>query len=199
MAWPRSCSWWRWGSARPAGDARRAVINVGAVLLWAVGHTIGLPVGLALWRPEPLSVTDLVLPVLEVAAALLFGLAVRRAPRPRAPRAWLAALALLPVVLLTTILTVPGAIAAPDDTWLPAGGTVRPQAGGTTTLTYCAVRAASHAGWTSPSRLSQQPGQRLRYCMSTAVAGSKAIASPAAWAPGSLARMARCSCRCATS
>ncbi|HKF78305.1 MAG TPA: alpha/beta hydrolase [Candidatus Dormibacteraeota bacterium] len=114
-----------------------AVVNAGAVLLWAAGHTIGLQVGLTLWRPEPLSIPDLVLPAVEAAAALVLVLAAARAPRPRAPRAWATALALVPTVLLTAILTTAGALGAPDDTWLPVGDTVTLPAGHTTTLTYC--------------------------------------------------------------
>jgi acetyl esterase/lipase len=110
-----------------------AIVNLGAVLLWALAHTVGLP----LWRPEALSLPDLLLPVLEVLAALALGLAAWRAPRPLKPRAWLTALALVPTVLVTAILATGGALGAPDDTWLPAGAPATPQAGHTTTLTYC--------------------------------------------------------------
>jgi len=80
------------------------LINVGATVLWAVGHGIGLPAGPGLWRPEPLAVTDLTLPLLEAAAALMLGLALRPTSLPRRPSAWLTAFGLVPAVLLTAFL-----------------------------------------------------------------------------------------------
>jgi acetyl esterase/lipase len=111
--------------------------SAGAVVLWALGHTVGLPAGLTLWRPEPLSVPDLFLPALELLAAFVFAAAAARAPRPEAPRAWLTALALVPTILLTAIPTLGGVLGAFDDTWLPVGASVAPAAARTTTVTYC--------------------------------------------------------------
>jgi acetyl esterase/lipase len=111
--------------------------SAGAVLLWALSHTVGLPAGLTLWRPEALSVPDLFLPALEVVAAFVFAAAAARAPRPSAPRAWLTALALLPTIPLTAILTLGGALGAFDDTWLQVGASVAAPPGRTTTVTYC--------------------------------------------------------------
>lgn len=137
-----------------------AGVSAGAALLWAVGHTVGLP----LWRPEPLGIPDLFLPALEVGAALVLVAAAARAPRPTAPRAWLTALALLPTTLLAGILTAGGAIAAPDDTWLPGGAAITPAPGRTTTLTYCSPSGVPMAmDVTEPAASAVRPAPAVLY------------------------------------
>jgi acetyl esterase/lipase len=127
------------GMARPRRRVlvASAAVNLIAVMAWVVAHTTGVPVGLAIWRPEALSIPDFAAPTMELLAALLLLTVNRRRPRDRRSRAWLTALAMIPALLLAGILTAMGSLAAPDDTWLPAGDTVTPQAGRTTTLMYC--------------------------------------------------------------
>ncbi|MDQ6773880.1 MAG: alpha/beta hydrolase [Candidatus Dormibacteraeota bacterium] len=140
------------------------VASLGAALLWGIGHTVGAPVGLTIWQPEPLSIPDLFLPLLEVVAALLLVLATRRAPRPVAPRAWLTCLALVPIVLLTAIFVGAGALGAPDDTWLSAHSTVSPVAGRTTTLTYCSPGGKPLAmDVTEPASAASRPAPAVLY------------------------------------
>jgi len=141
-----------------------AVLNAAAVVLWVAGHTLGLPAGPGLWRPEPLAVTDIALPLFEAGAALALWLAVRRAARPREPRAWATALVMAPVLLLTAILAVPGAIGAPDDTWLPVGASPTPEPGRTTTLTYCSPGGVPRAmDVTEPAVSAPRPAPAVLY------------------------------------
>jgi acetyl esterase/lipase len=141
-----------------------AVVSAGTALLWALSHTVGVPVGLTLWRPEPLSIPDLVLPALELVAALMLAHAAARAPRPRAPRAWLTALALVPTILLTAVLTTAGAIGAPDDTWLPIGAAVMLPAGRTSTLPYCTPNGIPLAmDVTEPAATAARPAPAVLY------------------------------------
>jgi acetyl esterase/lipase len=137
-----------------------AGVSAGAALVWAAGHTVGL----VLWRPEPLVIPDLFLPALEVAAALVLVAAAARAPRLGAPRAWLTALALVPTTLLAGILTAGGAIAAPDDTWLPVGAAITPAPGRTTTLTYCSPGGVPMAmDVTEPAAAAARPAPAVLY------------------------------------
>jgi acetyl esterase/lipase len=67
-------------------------------------------------------------------------------------------------VLLTTILTVPGAIGAPDDTWLPIGATVTLPAGRVTTLTYCSPGGIPPAmDVTEPAATAARPAAAVLY------------------------------------
>jgi hypothetical protein len=131
--------------------AAAAVVQMGAVLVWAVGHTAGLPVGPTVWRPEPLSIPDLFLPALEVLATLALIGAMWRARRA-APgrRSWRRiGLALIPTIALMAILVGGGAQGAPADT-LAAGrsGDARAAGGPDHHRHPTAAPAARRSRWT---------------------------------------------------
>ena len=72
-----------WATLVPLLLAATVVEGI-AALFWAVAHTDGLPDGLAVWRPETLSMPDLYLPAMEVASASA-SLPSRQAPQERWP------------------------------------------------------------------------------------------------------------------
>ncbi len=80
-----------------------AVVQVVALLLWIVVHSVGLPIGASVWRPETLGATDLYLPAMEAVSAFfflcLFGRTWNTASRP-----WRIAVAVLPYLLLVGVL-----------------------------------------------------------------------------------------------
>ncbi len=80
-----------------------AVVEGAAVLLWIVAHTSGLPIGLTIWRPEMLAVTDLYLPAMEGLSAFFF-LCLFGRTWTTAPRTWRIVLRMLPFLLLLGIL-----------------------------------------------------------------------------------------------
>ncbi|GAC1320011.1 MAG: alpha/beta hydrolase [Chloroflexota bacterium] len=113
-----------------------ALFCAGSVFIWGVAHSVGLPLGSTLWRPEALSIPDFFLPTMEAAAALL----LVRAGWGRqhlTPRLLLRVLATMPAVLLTSALAAAGVIDAVNDAWLPASASLNVPAGQTTTLAYC--------------------------------------------------------------
>jgi acetyl esterase/lipase len=120
-----------------------AILDSIAVLLWFVARTIGLPIGLTVWRPEVVSVVDFFVPVMEgLAALLLLGLVVRHS-WTRKPRVWLTAPAALPILFLvcfiTGIVNIPwlGPAPAASEAWLPVSEAIRAPAGQMTTVPYC--------------------------------------------------------------
>jgi len=91
-----------------------AVFNATSVGIWLIAHNFGLPLGLSIWRPEGLSIPDLILPIFEaLAAALLCSVRPRRARHT-----WRRSLALLPAGLLITVMTAAGVRDALNDAWL---------------------------------------------------------------------------------
>lgn len=113
-----------------------ALFSAASVLVWGVAHSVGLPVGTVVWRPEALSIPDLFLPTMESVATLLLARIGWGRRRP-ATRRWLTALAALPALLLVPTLAAAGAMDAVNDAWLPASGTLNAPAGQTTTVAYC--------------------------------------------------------------
>lgn len=113
-----------------------ALFSAGTALIWGVAHSVGLPLGTTLWRPEALSIPDLFLPTMELLAALLLARAVWRHQR-RVPRVWLSALTTLPALLLVPVLAAAGTMDAVNDAWSPASASVSAPLGRTTTLAYC--------------------------------------------------------------
>jgi acetyl esterase/lipase len=165
----------------------RPILKIGAVasgaaaLLWTVSHLVGLPVGAGWWRPEPLSIPDLVLPGLEVAAAFLLLAAIARARRPMPPRAWRTALALLPAVLLTAPATFLGVLGAPDDTWLPVGAPIAAPAARTTTVTYCRPNTEPLAmDVTEPGAGAARPAPVVLYVHGGGPIGDRQVSGPGA-------------------
>jgi acetyl esterase/lipase len=124
-----------------------AIINGVAVLVWIVSHTIGLPIGLTLWQPEMLAISDYFLPVMEgLGALLLLGLVLRR-PKVRKSRMWLSVLgtvlAALPILLIVSMITWIGSLTwlgpnpAASEAWFSSSASIHAPAGQMTTVSYC--------------------------------------------------------------
>ncbi len=112
-----------------------AVVQAVALLAWTIAHTVGLPDGHAVWRPETLGVPDLYLPVMEgLSVCFCFCLFARTrtiTSKPgRALLAWLPTLLTLLVILvialksvtLVIIILAAGPIASLQYLFLPAVG-----------------------------------------------------------------------------
>lgn len=90
--------------------SRRLLIMAGAVeaiamLLWIMAHTVGLPDGYTVWRPEMLGVPDLYLPVVEGVSAFFF-LCLYGRTWTKVPRAWRIVLTALPSILIFGFLVL---------------------------------------------------------------------------------------------
>ncbi len=88
--------------------SRRLLFGAGAIeaiamLLWIVAHTIGLPDGYTIWRPETLGVPDLYLPSVEGVSAFFF-LCLFGRTWTMVPRAWRIVLAVLPSIVIFGVL-----------------------------------------------------------------------------------------------
>jgi acetyl esterase/lipase len=108
-------------------------------MIWAIGHSIGLPIGFGLWRPEPLSIPDFILPMFELLATLLLVRTGWGRPSGARRASWLRVLAAVPAVLMLGVLTAAGVMAGLNNAWFPVASTgpVAAQPGTTTTLAYC--------------------------------------------------------------
>ena len=65
-----------------------AAFGTASTVMWSVAHIWGLPVAISIWRPEGLSIPDLILPTFEAIAAALLWHAEWGRPR-RLPWTWL--------------------------------------------------------------------------------------------------------------
>ncbi len=121
---------------------------------------LGLPSG----HPEPLSISDLVCPALELSAGLLLVLLVAGPAKARRPRAWLTAVATLPAIPLVVLATAVGALAAPDDTWPDSGQPIGASPGKTSTLAYCSPGGSPLAvDVTEPAAGAARPAPTVLY------------------------------------
>ena len=81
------------------------VIEVVAVVGWFVARTIGIPLGLTMWRPELLNVPDLYLPALEGISACFFLCLFGRTWLTKTTQgAWRLILMMLPTLLMLGLL-----------------------------------------------------------------------------------------------
>ncbi len=134
-----------------------ALLSAGSALIWGAAHSVGLPLGTTLWRPEALSIPDLFLPTMELLAALLLARA-GWGRQGRAPRVWLSTLATFPALLLVPALAAAGAMDSVNDAWLPASAPVSAPLGGTTTLAYCSPNGSPLAmDLTMPAATADRP------------------------------------------
>jgi acetyl esterase/lipase len=123
--------------------ALAAIINGFALLVWIISHTIGLPIGLTLWQPEMLAISDYFIPVMEGLGALLLLCLVIRRLRLRKARVWLTILAALPMLLIVSLITWVGSLTwlgpnpAISEAWFASSAPVHAPAGQMTTLAYC--------------------------------------------------------------
>jgi len=135
---------------------------VGVVAWWFV-RKVGLPLGAGLWRPEAISIPDLVVPIANAIAALALAAALIRPAAASAPR-WLTAAATAPFVLFALVFGGVGAAASADDTWLSLSAPVRAPEGQTVTLMYCDPNGAPLAmDLSEPSPNSVRPAPVALY------------------------------------
>jgi acetyl esterase/lipase len=85
----------------------------------------------------PTSLLDVFLPPVALVAIFLLLRAVFPRLRERTPRAWRNVLALLPALLVVSLLTWEGCYTATNGLWFPVPETIHTPAGQMTTLEYC--------------------------------------------------------------
>lgn len=117
-------------------------ISAAILLVWPIAHSSGLAIGLTVWRPEALSIADLLLPSLEfVSLGLLATVVLQRAALLRRRR-MRTGVALVSAMFTTTMLTAVGLTDVLNDAWLPTTQTIHVSAAGSTTLEYCSPGGA---------------------------------------------------------
>jgi acetyl esterase/lipase len=113
------------------------------LVVWAIAHTLGLPISGTVWRPEALSVADLVLPGLEAASCALLTLAAARHSPLRTNLGVLSALALLSATITTVAFAAIGLLDVVNDAWFPTPSeATQVSAGSRTTSMYCSPDGA---------------------------------------------------------
>ncbi|GCE21528.1 alpha/beta hydrolase fold domain-containing protein [Dictyobacter kobayashii] len=81
------------------------IVELVGLLVWIIAHTLGLPDGFAIWRPETLALPDLYLPFVEGISACFF-LCLSGRTWSAAPKAWRITCAVLPRLFLPGLLIV---------------------------------------------------------------------------------------------